>query len=321
MLPKIIPLTNEGSSPLMPRAARLKDKQSIYHIMVRSIKEVNLFENDEDKLKYFSIIKKYMEKFKFKVYAYCLMDNHGHLMIDANGADISRIMHSINFSYAQYFNRAHKRHGHLFQERFKSKIVSDDSYLIALSAYIHKNPKDIFQYAQNVEKYPFSSLREYIDNTNQYQILDKDFLWELMNLSKEDNFKRYLSLMEDEETTSIQVKDMLDIEFERSENEYRSHRTILPRNHTPEGVVDFIAKYTGANKGDVHIKNNKKYTKIRAVSCFLMSCFCNIHQKHLCVMLGNITQSRVSKLCSMGIEIAYRDKEYEGIVEKFLKGA
>jgi REP element-mobilizing transposase RayT len=73
----------------MPRMARLKDKESIYHVMVRSIKEVNLFESDDDKIRYLEIVKRYMEKYKFKVYAYCLMLNHGHLMIDANGADIS----------------------------------------------------------------------------------------------------------------------------------------------------------------------------------------------------------------------------------------
>lgn len=65
----------------------------------------------------------YQENYGFKVYGFCLMDNHAHFIIDVNGADISNIMHSINFKYAQVYNRKHKRHGHLFQDRFKSKIV------------------------------------------------------------------------------------------------------------------------------------------------------------------------------------------------------
>jgi len=119
----------------------------------------------------------------------------------------------------------------------------------------------------------------------------------------------------------VEVLDALDIEFEKSENEYRSYRTILPRNHTVEGVIEFLSKHTGANLSDIHIKNKRKYTKLRALGCFFMNCFCNIDQKRLCNLMGNISQARVSALCAMGIEIAYRDKDYEGILEKFLRGA
>ncbi|EYE87421.1 hypothetical protein Q428_13335, partial [Fervidicella metallireducens AeB] len=107
----------------MPRLARQKKEDAIFHVMARSISEVDLFKDDEDKLNYLALVKKYQKTYEFRVYGYCLMDNHLHLIIDANGADISRIMHSINFSYAQYFNHRHKRHGHLFQDRFKSKMV------------------------------------------------------------------------------------------------------------------------------------------------------------------------------------------------------
>lgn len=129
----------------MPRIARIKSGTAIYHIMARSISEVKLFRSSDDKKKYMKLIKEYQKLYNFKIYAYCLMDNHLHLIIDANGADISKIMHCINFKYARYFNTVHKRHGHLFQDRFKSKIVLDNEYLIKLSAYIHNNPLDIKQ--------------------------------------------------------------------------------------------------------------------------------------------------------------------------------
>ncbi|WDC83583.1 transposase [Caloramator sp. mosi_1] len=58
------------------------------------------------------------------------MDNHAHFIIDANGADISKIMHFINYKYAMWFNKRYSRHGHLFQDRFKSKIVKDERYLL-----------------------------------------------------------------------------------------------------------------------------------------------------------------------------------------------
>ncbi len=91
----------------------------------------------------YHLVKKYKDLYNFKIYGYCLMDNHSHLMIDANGADISKVMHGINFSYAMYFNRKYERDGHLFKDRFKSKIVNNDKYLKALSLYIHNNPTGI----------------------------------------------------------------------------------------------------------------------------------------------------------------------------------
>ena len=97
----------------MPRPFRLKNGESIYHVMCKSITEVNLFKDSEDKKKYLSLIKKYKT-----LYGYCLMDNHLHLIIDANGSDISKVMHGINFSYAMYFNKKHEMGGHLFRDRF-----------------------------------------------------------------------------------------------------------------------------------------------------------------------------------------------------------
>src|SRR5665647_1786261 len=103
----------------MPRTAREKSPDAMYHVMSRSISELDLFRNAEDKKKYIRIVKRYKEKYKIRIYAYCLMDNHSHLMIDANGADISKVMQGINLSYARYYNKKYCRHGHLFQDRFK----------------------------------------------------------------------------------------------------------------------------------------------------------------------------------------------------------
>ena len=294
----------------MPRVARVKEEVGIYHIMIRSISEVDLFSDREDKLKYLSLIKKYQNKYQFKVYAYCLMNNHGHLMLDCNGADISRIMHSINFCYAQYYNRKYGRHGHLFQDRFKSKIIKDERYLITLSAYIHNNPKDIPMYKDSVEDYEFSSLREYLYGTNTFEILEIGFLSEILNLR--DNKRTYLGLVK---KCSCEDED-LDIEFTNKEHEYRDERRIIPRNHHPEKVINYVADYLNIDKDLVGVKYKRKYIKIRAISCFLMSCYCNVSQKDICKLIGNITQTRVSKLSIIGMNLVFEDKK---LLDGFLK--
>ncbi|QEK13075.1 transposase [Crassaminicella thermophila] len=301
----------------MPRCARVKTEGSIFHIMIRSISEINLFNDDEDKLKYFALIKKYILKFQFKVYAYCLMDNHGHLIIDVNGGDISRIMHSINFSYAQYYNRKYKRHGHVFQDRFKSRIVNDDKYLIVLSAYIHNNPKDIPGYRNNLINYRFSSLKEYVKGTNEFEILDKSFLEDILNLANRKNMKTYLSLVYKSDT----INEELDVEFEKKNCEYRSERKILARDYTPEKVIKFIADYIQCDKRKARIKYDKSCIEIRALCVFFMRCFCNYTQKQICSVIGNLTQSRVSKLSSIGIDIILNTEKYSSIIDDFIKSA
>jgi len=298
----------------MPRTARIKDENSIFHIMVRSISELELFKEDEDKLKYLSLIRKYQLKYMFKVYGYSLMDNHGHLIIDVNGGDISRIMHSVNFCYAQYFNRKYKRHGHVFQDRFKSKIVKDDKYLITLSAYIHNNPSDINGYKSRLEDYRFSSLKDYVKNDIESEILDKSFLEEILNLKNKNNIENYIKLVY---KCSDLEKD-IDVEFEIKETEYRSERQIITRNHKPEEIIDYVLNYTKIDKKLIYIKNKKESTISRALCAFLMRCFCNYTQKDICKIIGNITQSRVSKLCSIGLEEVLNNKYYKNILEDFI---
>ncbi|MBU5270437.1 transposase, partial [Clostridium cochlearium] len=90
---------------LLPRVRRQKSEDAIYHVMVRSITEVPLFKKHEDKIRYLNKMREYQKQYGFKVYAYCLMTNHGHFIIDSNGADISKIMQGQNLSYAINFNK------------------------------------------------------------------------------------------------------------------------------------------------------------------------------------------------------------------------
>ncbi|WP_129600104.1 transposase [Anaerophilus nitritogenes] len=298
----------------MPRVARVKSKEGIYHIMFRSISEVNLFLEDLDKIKYFKLIQKYQRKLQFKVYAYCLMDNHGHLIIDCNGADISKIMHSINFCYAQYFNRKYKRHGHLFQDRFKSKMIKDEKYFIILSAYIHNNPKDLPNYKEHVERYPFSSLNDYILGSNSFEILDISFLSELLNLRNKKNKKAYIEFVKKCKSEDTPI----DVEFEKVENVYKSERRIIPRHYAGEQVIEIVARHLNVEKNRVHIKYKRQYVKLRAISCFLMSCYCDMSQKNICKLIGNITQTRVSSLSMIGMEMVFKER---GLLDEFLKSA
>ena len=123
----------------MPRYARVKEPTAIYHIMSHSITEFDLFPDNSDKEKFLDLLQECLDKFHCKVYGYCLMTNHYHLILDTCGYDISDFMKVLNQRYALYIKRIYKRKGHLLADRFTSKIIDTDQYLMTLSAYIHNN--------------------------------------------------------------------------------------------------------------------------------------------------------------------------------------
>jgi len=300
----------------MPRLPREKTKESIFHVMVRSIKEVPLFRENKDKEQYMNILKGYQKIYGFKVYAYCLMSNHGHFIIDINGADISKVMHDINFKYACVFNRKYGRYGHLFQDRFKSIIVDSEEYLIILSAYIHNNPLDIKKYKECPERYKYSSLGVYLGlKKDKYEILDEDFIMQLFGndaTTARNNYYRYVFAC-----NSKKFKE--DVEFINEKTFYKSERHILVRNFNPDDIFDFISRRTGVEKYRFQWKHRKDAVNSRALAAILMRSLCNYRCADICRLLGNITQSRISKLCSIGYKLVDDDERYKNILYEFIR--
>lgn len=301
----------------MPRTARKKSYDSIYHVMVKSVGDTPLFRKDEDKDKFMNILKHYKEIFLFKVYAFCLMDTHAHFLIDANGADISKFMHGINQSYAQYYNKKYERCGHVFADRFKSIIVDNDAYLVTLSGYIHKNPKDLKNFSNNIEDYPYSSLGIYLGlKKDTYKIIDPYFV--LTQFSYDIKKARELYVKFVGKCNDPKMKKV--VEFENDGSEYRNERKILVRNFIPQQILEFVANYADNITPDVfHLKGIKRTKEYKAVCILLMRSLCNMGYKQICELAGNITISQVSHLCSQGFNIIKNDLRYKNIVSDFLK--
>jgi REP element-mobilizing transposase RayT len=111
--------------------------------MVRGINRQDIFQNDEDKGVYLKRIAKYKDECGFKIYAYCFMCNHIHLLIKEGEKSISEAMKKIGTSYVYWYNLKHNRTGHLFQDRFRSEVVENDAYLLTVAKNIHQNPVKI----------------------------------------------------------------------------------------------------------------------------------------------------------------------------------
>ena len=175
----------------MPRQARIKSKSGIYHIMLRGINQEQIFEDEEDNLKFLKILKEYKEICQYKVYAYCLMGNHLHLLLKEEKEELQSIMKRIAGKYVYWFNTKYQRTGHLFQDRFKSEPVDDNKYFLTVLRYIHQNPLKA-QLVDNINEYPFNSYKEYISVQNR-NIIDTEFVLNMIGLDSFIEFHQYIN--------------------------------------------------------------------------------------------------------------------------------
>ena len=143
----------------MARKQRLTSATGYYHIVARGVGQQILFETDDDYLFFINKIQKCQEKDPFDIMAYCLMDNHIHMLLRVNEG-LSRIMQRILTSYAYYYNSKYERSGHVFQNRYSSEVVETEGYLLAVIRYIHNNPLNAG--ISSREEYPWSSWHEYV---------------------------------------------------------------------------------------------------------------------------------------------------------------
>ncbi len=145
----------------MPRTARGKSMSGIYHIMLRGIYKQIIFEDDEDMRKFIEVMSKYKHISNFELYGYCLMDNHIHLLIKESAEPISMIIKRLSSSFVYWYNRKYERCGHLFQERYKSEAVENETYFLTVLRYIHQNPIKA-GLSQKAEEYKWSSASDYL---------------------------------------------------------------------------------------------------------------------------------------------------------------
>ena len=124
----------------MPRKARIDAVGALHHIIGRGIEERRIFCDDADRDNFISRLGTIVSETATSCYAWALMPNHVHLLLRTGLAPISHVMQRLLTGYAQQFNRRHKRHGHLFQNRYKSILCQENKYLLELVRYIHLNP-------------------------------------------------------------------------------------------------------------------------------------------------------------------------------------
>jgi len=124
----------------MARPLRIEYPGAVYHITSRGNARQDIFLDDEDRRVFLELLSQTVERFNWLCHAYCLMDNHYHLLVETLAPTLSRGMRQLNGVYTQKFNRRHGRVGHLFQGRYKAILVEKESHLLELCRYVVLNP-------------------------------------------------------------------------------------------------------------------------------------------------------------------------------------
>lgn len=217
----------------MARMAREISESGVYHVMIRGINYQRIFEDEEDQEKYLRLLQIYKKRCGFALYGYCLMGNHVHLLIKeaarpsvmtihgedvevGPGEPLDNAMKRIGVSYVLYFNRKYKRVGHLFQDRFRSEPVEDDTYLLMALRYIHRNPVKA-RICEKPEDYSDSSYRDYLRG-NVDTLTDTGFVLgiqardQLKEFTEQENEDRFIDIERpslpktDEEAKALMLK-------------------------------------------------------------------------------------------------------------------
>lgn len=254
----------------MPRVSREESYTAYYHVMTRGINKEKIFKSKSDKQKLIDIIKKKLNEVDCKIFAYCVMDNHLHLLVNSSIENLSLFMKKINISYAMYYNSKNDRIGSVFQGRFKSENILNDRYFYGVVRYIHNNPVKA-NIVKKPEEYNWSSMNEYIKDEanivdiNGIKLIQNNFhtVSSFMEFHQVQDEHNYLEIDEEYELKNIQlsekvIKDYLKEKNLKEVNELKDkEELIISLLKTKQYSYRKIAELVGCTVHQVYASNKK----------------------------------------------------------------
>lgn len=293
----------------MARPLRIEYEGALYHVTARGNEKRKVFFSRKDYEKFKEYLANAIEKYGFILHGYVLMTNHYHLIIETPEKNLSKIMHYINSSYTTYTNIKRKRHGHLFQGRFKAIVVDRDSYLLELSRYLHLNPVRA-NMAGKPEDYPYSSYCCFTTTAIRDKLVTTRTIFEMISSNADMAREKYISFVESALGTEIEspfkkvyggiilgsvnfIKDVLGkIEEDQLEKEETSNRRSLRASQLPEEVISAISTHYGIAPEEI---TSAGQSDIRKICLYLLKKHTSAANREIGEMLGGMGATAVAK--------------------------
>jgi len=304
----------------MARLVRVEYEGAIYHVMIRGNNRRTLFYDDRDRHRFLGRLKEMAEEFDVRMYAFCLMINHVHLVVETPHANLGRFMHKLQTAYTIYFNLRHRESGHVLQGRYKAKPVEGDEYLLGLVRYVHLNPVyvkpiDKLELAERVKylrQYRWSSYPRYLGQ-RAWGFVDEGPLLSMLGGRGESRrrrkFRRYMEGAIAEADDEI-VEAMRWTPLGIGGEEFRDHILTLyeqlrQRRKKPEDVslrregrwlaaeeiIRICCRHLGVAPSDIVERRRKSW--VRAVTAWELGRHAGKTQREIAAMFGVATGKAV----------------------------
>jgi REP element-mobilizing transposase RayT len=188
----------------MARPLRITYEGAVYHVTIRGNERKCIFRDDDDRDRFVLNLAESVKSYGARLYLYCLMTNHAHLVLETPGGNLSRFMQRLQTAYTLYFNRKHNRNGHLMQGRFGASVVDEDEYILKLSRYVHLNPVfvkkvkalPVRERVGILRAYPWSSYRSYIGKSKPLAFVEYGPVLEMMDSDRRKRPAAYRRFVE-----------------------------------------------------------------------------------------------------------------------------
>jgi REP-associated tyrosine transposase len=178
----------------MSRPLRLQYPGAVYHLTSRGNARQKIFLDDTDRKKFLDVVSEVVSRYKWLCHAYCLMDNHYHLLVETPKGNLSLGMRQLNGIYTQAFNRNHRRVGHLFQGRYKAILVQKEAHLLELCRYVVLNPLRV-KVRDRVDQWKWSSFKATAGLERAPEFLTMDWILSQFGNKRRNAQARYTSFV------------------------------------------------------------------------------------------------------------------------------
>ncbi len=314
------PLDDYGQR--MARKLRVEYEGAIYHVTVRGVERRRLFDEDVERERFVDRLGESVDEYDVRVYLFCLMTNHVHLLVETPRANLSAFMQKLQTAYTVYYNLRHRRAGHLMQGRFGAEPVQGDRYLLSLSRYIHLNPvyvgrirkQPLKERRDSLRRYRWSSYRGYAGLDEPYEFVDEVPVLAIMGTPKKKRRLSYRRFVEagiaktDEELVELlktstwgvgdkEFQDQIrDLHAARARKARRqedvSFRRVAALVSAP-AILDAVAKEFNMERTTLQ---SRHYDCVaRAVAAFLLGRYARVSQRDAAIILGMGTGSAVCR--------------------------
>jgi putative transposase len=319
----------------MARPIRIEFEGAVYHVTCRGNRRCEIFLSDGDRDHFLRMLAESLLRFDVRLYLFCLMTNHVHLVLATPRGNLSRFMHRLETAYAVYFNWRHRQGGHLTQGRFGASLIGEDEYILKLSRYVHLNPvftkdqksRSADERIEFLRAYHWSSYRSYIGRCKPLVYVDQGPVLSMMGPIRQERAAAYQAFVE-------AAVDDLDAGFVDSMQRFRLcvgsgafheqieamyHERVKVRGcgedisfrsqgmtYPVEEVLDRVCQVLGVHRDTLVVRHRDSI--VRPVAAKALCDYSGLTQREVAVVLNLTSGTAVSKQLRRLGELLQRDK-------------